>query len=129
MTDTDVRLSRIGQIHVTVSDVDRALAFYRDGLGIPFLFSYPQMAFLDCDGVRLFLGPAESEQFGGRATLYFTVPDINAAVASLASRGVAFPDPPHVVHRTDTSALWMCFTTDPDGNNIGLMSEVPSPAD
>jgi len=128
MAGTDVRLGPIGQIHVTVTDVDRATAFYRDALGIPFLFGYPGMAFFDCDGVRLFLGPAENEQFAGRATLYFRVDDIGAAVEALEERGVVFGQPPQVVHRTDSSALWMCFTQDPDGNNIGLMSEVPSAA-
>ncbi len=125
MPAQDVRLGSIGQIHVTVTDVDRATAFYRDALGIPFLFAYPGMAFFDCDGVRLFLGPAESEQFSGRATLYFRVEDIATAVASLAARGVEFTSPPHVVHQAASYALWMCFTQDPDGNNIGLMSEVP----
>lgn len=125
MTGTDVRLGSIGQIHVTVTDVDRATAFYRDALGIPFLFGYPDMAFFDCDGVRLFLGPAENEQFSGRATLYFRVVDIGNAVAALEGRGVVFDEPAHVVHRTDEYALWMAFTRDPDGNNIGLMAEVP----
>lgn len=126
MTDADVRLGTIGQIHVAVTDLDRAVAFYRDALGIPYLFGYPGMAFLDCDGVRLYLGPAENDQFSGRATVYFTVPDIDAAVSSLEARGVVFRGPPEVVHRTEAYALWMTFTQDPDGNNIGLMSEVPT---
>ncbi len=126
MTDGSIGLGRIGQIHVTVTDLERAVTFYRDGLGIPFLFDAPGMAFFDCAGVRLFLGPAENAQFTGRATIYFTVDDIDAAVAALSGRGVPFDKPPHVVHRTDSYALWMCFTQDPDGNNIGLMSEVPT---
>ncbi len=125
----EVRLGRIGQIHVAVTDVERATAFYRDALGIPFLFAYPGMAFFDCDGVRLFLGPPEGERPDGRATIYFTVDDIAAAVASLAGRGVTFDDRPHVVHRTSEYELWMCFARDPDGNTVGLMSEVPLAAD
>jgi methylmalonyl-CoA/ethylmalonyl-CoA epimerase len=127
MSDDTFGLSTIGQILVPVTDVDRATAFYRDQLGIPFLYAYPGIAFLDAGGVRLYLANPESADFGGRATLYFTVADIHSAVAALAARGVAL-GVPHVVHREAGYELWMAFTKDPDGNNIGLMSEVPTAA-
>jgi len=126
MTDTSFGLSTIGQLLVPVRDVERATAFYRDVLGIRFLFAFPGMAFFDADGVRLYLSQPESPGFDGRATIYFRVADIRAAVAALEARGVTFDDRPHVVHRDGSSELWMCFTRDPDGNNIGLMSEVPA---
>jgi catechol 2,3-dioxygenase-like lactoylglutathione lyase family enzyme len=118
-------LGTIGQIHVSVSDVDRAVAFYRDVLGIPFLFQVPgqQMAFFDCDGVRLYLGRPESETFRSNPVLYFSVPDIDAAYAALEELGVEFRDRPHVVHRTEATELWMAAFRDPDGNNLVLMSE------
>ena len=56
------------------------------------------------------------------------MPDIEAAVTALEARGVAFHERPSVVHRDPAYELWMCFTKDPDGNNIGLMSEVPTAA-
>jgi len=120
-------LGTIGQIHVSVTDVDRSVAFYRDVLGIPFLFRVPgqPMAFFDCDGVRLYLGVPESEDFRSRGVLYFTVDDIDEAHRVLSERGVAFRDGPHVVHRTEDSELHMAFFTDPDGNNLALMAEVP----
>ncbi len=120
-------LRTIGQIHVSVSDVDRAVAFYRDVLGVPFLFQVPgqPMAFFDCDGVRLYLGVPESEAFRSRGVLYFTVEDIAEAHRVLTDRGVAFRDEPHPVHRTESSELWMAFFTDPDGNNLAIMAEVP----
>jgi methylmalonyl-CoA/ethylmalonyl-CoA epimerase len=124
MTDPAFGLSTIGQILVPVTDVERATAFYRDRLGIRFLFDAPRMAFFDADGVRLYLAEAEDPGFNGRATIYFRVADIDAAVAALEARGVTFAASPHVVHRDGTTQLWMAFTTDPDGNNIGLMSEV-----
>jgi methylmalonyl-CoA/ethylmalonyl-CoA epimerase len=126
MGEAEFGLSTIGQLHVPVSDVERATAFYRDALGIRFLFAYPGMAFFDADGVRLFLSAPESPGFAGHATIYFRVPDISAAAAALEARGVVFADRPHVVHRDGDTELWMCFTTDPDGNNVGLMSEVPA---
>ena len=120
-------LGTIGQIHVSVTDVDRSVAFYRDVLGIPFLFRVPgqPMAFFDCDGVRLYLGEPESEDFRSRGVLYFTVEDIGEAHSALAERGVSFRDDPHVVHRTEDAELHMAFFNDPDGNNLALMAEVP----
>lgn len=125
MADPAFGLSTIGQVLVPVRDAERATAFYRDRLGLRFLFAFPHMAFFDADGVRVYLAEPESPDFRGQATIYFRVPDISAAVTALEARGVVFGDRPHVVHRDGSSALWMCFTTDPDGNNIGLMSEVP----
>lgn len=124
MTDQPFGLGKLGQVLVPVTDVDRATAFYRDQLGIPFLFAAPGASFFEADGVRLYLAAPEQPGFDGRATLYFRVADIHEAVAALEARGVAFAARPHVVHRDGTMTLWMAFTTDPDGNNIGLMSEV-----
>jgi catechol 2,3-dioxygenase-like lactoylglutathione lyase family enzyme len=121
-------LARIGQIHVSVSDVDRAVAFYRDVLGVPFLFRVPgqPMAFFDCDGVRLYLGAPESEDFRSRVVLYFTVDDVDEAYDALKQRGVEFVDAPHVVARMEDVELRMAFFRDPDGNSLALMAEVPA---
>jgi predicted enzyme related to lactoylglutathione lyase len=125
MADERFGLSTIGQLHVAVGDVERATAFYRDQLRIPFLFAYPGMAFFDAGGVRLFLSVPEGIDDRGTSAIYFTVPDIDTAVAALEARGVTFIDRPHVVFRDDTYELWMTALKDPDGNTILLMSEVP----
>lgn len=122
MHDAPFGLRTIGQILVPVSDVERATVFYREALGFPFLFAYPGLAFFDADGVRLMLGVPEGVP-AGPVTLYFRVADIDGAVAALEARGVAFADRPHVVHRDAAYDLWMAFTTDPDGNHLGLMEE------
>jgi catechol 2,3-dioxygenase-like lactoylglutathione lyase family enzyme len=57
--------------------------------------------------------------------VYFSVDDIESAHRVLTERGVSFRDGPHVVHRTEGSELHMAFFTDPDGNNLALMAEVP----
>ena len=124
MPDDTFGLATIGQVMVPVTDAERATAFYRDQLGIKFLFAFPHMAFFDADGIRLYLAEPEAPDFRGRATIYFRVRDIHEAVEALTARGVEFTDRPHVVHRDGSIQLWMCFTKDPDGNNIGLMSEV-----
>ncbi len=126
MSEPRIGLGPIGQILIPVSDVERAAAWYRDVLGIPYLFGFPGMAFLDAGGVRLYLARPEEPGFDGRATLYFRVADINKAVAALEERGVSFSDRPHLIFDDGSVQTWMCFSRDPDGNNVALMSEVPS---
>ena len=118
-------LRTIGQIHVSVTDVDRAVAFYRDVLGMTFLFAFPGMGFFDVDGVRLMLVEPEGRAFAGVSAIYYRVGDIGAAVKTLESRGVTFDDQPHVVYEDEAYDLWMAFFKDPDGNILALMSEVP----
>jgi catechol 2,3-dioxygenase-like lactoylglutathione lyase family enzyme len=118
-------LRQIGQVRVAVSDVDRAVAFYRDVLGMAFIFQFPGMAFFDLDGIRLMLVDPESRDFGGESVIYYRVDDIGLAHEKLSERGVDFSDKPHVVHRDEHHELWMAFFKDPDGNVLALMSEVP----
>ena len=118
-------LSRIGQIAVNVRDAARAASFYRDTLGVPFLFAAGPLAFFQCGATRLMLSPAEAAEFDHPSSvLYFTVDDIAAAFALLRRRGVVFRDEPHVVHRAADHELWMAFFKDTEGNTIGIMSEV-----
>lgn len=118
-------LSQIGQVHIAVQDVDRAAAFYRDVLGMQFLFKFPGMAFFDCAGVRLFLSLAEKPEFDRTSTLYYRVPSIQEAYSALRGRGVAFVDEPHIVHQDARQELWMAFFRDSENNMLAIMSEVP----
>ncbi|NUT36350.1 MAG: glyoxalase/bleomycin resistance/dioxygenase family protein [Hamadaea sp.] len=119
-------LGPVAQIHLSVTDLDRAVAFYRDVLGIPLLFTVPgqPMAFFASGEVRLYLGVPEAEEFRTRTVLYYSVDDIDAEHARLVEAGVPALDAgPHVVHRDDDGELWMAFFTDPDGHKIGLMQQ------
>ena len=125
MDTPTLSLSRIGQIAIVVKDVERSTAFYRDVLGMRFLFAFPGLAFFDCDGVRLMLSKPEAKQFDHPSSvLYFRVADINAAYQTLKSRNVDFVDEPHVVARMTDHDLWMAFFRDPDDNIFALMCEV-----
>jgi catechol 2,3-dioxygenase-like lactoylglutathione lyase family enzyme len=126
MSDT-FGLDAIGQIHISVKDVPAAVTFYRDVLGMKFLFEVPgqPMAFFDCGGVRLYLGRPEREEFRSNPILYYRVPDIEQAHEVLSERGVQFEGPPHIVHRADTHELWMAAFRDPEGNYLTLMTEKP----
>ena len=118
-------LSRIGQIAIIVHDVDRATAFYRDVLGMRFLFAFPGLAFFDCDGIRIMLSRPEKKEFDHPSSiLYFRVDDIQAAYQTLRGRNVAFDDEPHIIARMPDHDLWMCFFRDLDNNVLGLMAEV-----
>ena len=118
-------LSGIGQICVTVKDLEKAAAFYRDTLGMKFLFQVPNMVFFDCGGVRLMLGIAEKPEFDHPASiLYYKVEDIQAAHATLVDRGVTFDQEPVLAHKAEDHDLWLAFFRDMDGNPLALMSEV-----
>lgn len=126
MAEPGLSQSRIGQIAIVVQDLDRAVAFYRDTLGLRFLFQAPpKLAFFDCGGVRLMLDVPEEEEFKHSASiLYYKVDDIRATWATLRDRGVEFRDEPHMVARMPDHELWMTFFRDPEGNTLALMSEV-----
>ena len=119
--------SKIGQLLVPIKDFEKGVAFYRDILGLPFLFAAPpQMAFFNCGGVRLLVGVMPAGQKAQRGSaIYFQVKDIHATYSSLEKQGVAFKAKPHLVNRTPQSDLWLAEFADPDGNQLALMSEVP----
>ncbi len=118
-------LKSIGQILIPVSDVDRAVAFYEGVLGLPVQMRFPEIAFMDAAGIRLYLARVPEADFQGRATIYFWVDDVTAAYERLLSRTATGRQPPHVPYSAESYDLWMAFVTDPDGNHIGLMREAP----
>jgi methylmalonyl-CoA/ethylmalonyl-CoA epimerase len=119
-------LTSIGQIAVPVGDIGRAIAFYRDVLGMRFLFQAPPgLGFFDCAGVRLMLdAPAKAQPGTHSSVIYYKVPDLQAAFETLSARGVVFEAKPHLIARLPDHELWMAFFRDPDGNLLALMSEV-----
>jgi len=119
-------LDRIGQIYVTAHDLDRAVAFYRDRLGMRFLFQVPSMAFFQCGEVTVMLGLPESPEFDHPASiLYYAVDDIRAAHATLVERGVPVVREPALTHRAADHELWLGFYTDSEGNTLALMARTP----
>jgi methylmalonyl-CoA/ethylmalonyl-CoA epimerase len=123
----DLAAAEVAQLLIPVENLDRAITYYRDTLGIPFLFSAPpQMSFFQAGRVRLLVGVPPADQLRQRgATVYFRVADIQAVADTLVSRGVVLGASPHVVHRAPTYDLWLAEFSDPDGNALALMSEVP----
>jgi methylmalonyl-CoA/ethylmalonyl-CoA epimerase len=118
------QLSRIHQISIRVHDVGRAVCFYRDALGLPFLFAVPpRLAFFDCDGVRLMLSTPEPGFDHPGSVLYFAVEDILLMRDALTSRGVAFRSEPHKIATLADREVWLAEFEDTEGNTLALMSE------
>jgi len=120
-------LNQIGQIFVNVKDLDRAIAFYRDTLGMTYLFQAPpNMAFFDCGGIRLMLGVADRPEVDHPASIiYYKVEDIERVYETFKARGVEFIIKPHLVAPMPTYDLWLADFKDSEGNILALMSEVP----
>lgn len=115
----------IGQVSIRVSDVAKSIEFYQDNLGLPLLLNAGRLAFFQCGQVRLMLSVPESQEYDhSSAPLYLDVENINTAVATLKKRGVVFEDDPHIVGNLDDKEVWMAFFRDPDGNLLGVQSEV-----
>ena len=119
------RISAIGQIAVTVGDVGRALGFYRDILGLPFLFSpSPELAFLRAGDVRVMLStPQGAGRVGANSILYFKTSDIEKTHAAIVALGVTNERSPQLAAKMPDHELWLSFVRDPDGNLVGLMEE------
>ncbi|MSQ13583.1 MAG: VOC family protein [Dehalococcoidia bacterium] len=121
-----VSLSNIGQVAVPVKNLERALAFYRDVLGVPFLFKAgDRLAFFDCNGVRLMLDIPDPEFDHPNSILYFKVGDIQAAHRELRAKSVRFRDEPQVIAEMPDHVLWMAFFYDTESNVMALMAEAP----
>jgi predicted enzyme related to lactoylglutathione lyase len=117
-------LSRIHQISMRAHDVERAARFYRDALGLPFLFAAPpRLAFFDCGGVRLMISTPEPGFDHPGSVLYFAVEDIRQMHETLASRGVTFRTEPHKIATLADREVWLADFEDSEGNTLALMSE------
>jgi methylmalonyl-CoA/ethylmalonyl-CoA epimerase len=122
---TGLGITRLGQIAINACDVERATGFYRDVLGLRFLFAAGQLAFFDCGGVRLMLDKAENPEFVHPSSiLYFSVPDIQAAHRRLVDAGVGIVDEPRIIAKMPDHDLWMSFFRDTEDNVMALMCEV-----
>ena len=123
---SDLADATVGQLLIPVEDLERAIVYYRDTLGLRYLFSAPpQMSFFQAGAVRLLVGVPEPGQPRQRGSaVYFKVSDIHAVHATLKQRGVVFAAEPKLIHKTPTSELWLADFRDPDGNQLALMSEI-----
>ena len=123
--DQDIRLGRVGQVARSVKDIEAARTWYRDVLGLEHLYSFGNLAFFDCGGLRLFL--SEGDGGASDSILYFSVDDVRSAARSLTARGVEIINAPHMIHRhEDGTEEWMAFFNDNEARPLGIMSTARS---
>jgi DNA-binding CsgD family transcriptional regulator/catechol 2,3-dioxygenase-like lactoylglutathione lyase family enzyme len=126
MNTTQLGIENIAQISLFIKDIERTNTFYRDTLGLQYLFTFGNFTFFECGGVRLFLGISEEGEWRPGSVLYFRVPEIQAAHEALVAKGVAFESAPHLIHRRESGMEeWMAFFHDSEGNMLALASQVP----
>jgi predicted enzyme related to lactoylglutathione lyase len=125
MPETRVSLSEIRQIAVTVSDVSKAKAFYKDILGLQFLFDAgPNLAFLAAGSIRIMLTTPQGHGAPGQnSILYFKTTDITRTYEEMVARGATPERGPQMTARMPDHELWLAFLRDHDGNLVGLMEE------
>lgn len=120
-----ISLNQIGQIVVTVNDVDVAENFYTEKLGLRKLYRYGDLLFFDCAGIRLLVEKGAEPFKPSSSILYFRVADINLVFSEFKKKRVEFIDQPHLVSPMEDHDLWMVFFKDPAGNMHALMQEAP----
>jgi catechol 2,3-dioxygenase-like lactoylglutathione lyase family enzyme len=124
-----MKLAKLGIVMLGVSEMARALAFYRDQLGLTVQQEIGgEFTFLDAGGVTLALSVPLAKALGGAkagATEFvFQVDDVTAAHAALCARGVVFKNDP----RNVTGSLWAANFTDPDGHHLSILGPHSKPA-
>ncbi|UQW96223.1 VOC family protein [Rummeliibacillus sp. G93] len=118
-------IQKVGQVGIPVKDLDKAIHFYKDILGLSLLFKTDSMAFFECNGLRLLLSLPEKEEFtNSSSVIYFQVENINKIYGYLVGENVTFIDEPHVVSRIGHTETWMAFFKDTENNTHALICEL-----
>ena len=115
---------------VTIVDVERAKAFYRDTLGLRLVSEEPPFAIVfEANGIMIRLVMAKENALVQGTVLGWQVPEIRAAVQDLMAAGVVFER--YGFMQQDELGIWttptgakVAWFKDPDGNVLSL-SEQP----
>ena len=115
----------LGQLAITVSNVEAALNFYRDILGLEFLFSPSEnLAFLQSGSVRIMLStPQGAGEVGKNSIPYFKVTSIERFFDVAIQKGAIKEREPQMAAQMPDHELWTGFLRDSDNNLVGLMEE------
>lgn len=122
---SEFQIKGIGQVSIRVHNMEVATRFYQETLGLNMLFQITNMAFFECNGIRIILSIPEGPEFDHPSSVYFNVDNISSAYDTLINRNVQFLSKPHKIAEMGQTETWMAFFHDPDQNVHALMSEVP----
>jgi methylmalonyl-CoA/ethylmalonyl-CoA epimerase len=118
-------IQKVGQIAVPVNNLEQAVNFYKEKLGLTLLFTSNGLAFFECNGLRLLLSVPEKEEFAQHSSIiYFQVENIHEAYENLLNKEVTFIDEPHLIAKMGQTETWMAFFKDSEDNTHALMSEI-----
>ena len=119
-------LNGVMQIAIPARDIARATAFYRDALGFGLLMNGPNMAFLDCNGIMIYLdaNPGGAEP-GGNSLVYFRATNIERAHEAFKNSGVTIHREPHIIASLPDRDVWLMWIRDSEANLLGIMEERP----
>ena len=117
-------LTGVLQLAIPVSNIERATAFYRDSLGFRFLMNAPNMAFLDCGGIRIYLDANPGVSEAGKNTLiYFRAQNIDRAHSTFKESGITVVQPPQIIASLPDRDIWLMWIRDSESNLLGVMEE------
>ncbi len=109
---------------LTVTDLDAAIAWYTDVLGMELIYKLDEMGWAEVrsavKGVNVGLSRRETVEKGGGAILTWGVTDIGAARASLEANGVQFDGPTQTIPEMVSLANF----ADPFGNTMSLYQDL-----
>ena len=123
----DIKIEKIGQIAIAITDLHKSIDFYKDILNLELLFKVPpNLAFFNCGGTRLMMTTLQGEEKDhNTSVIYYKVSDIHQTTELLENHGVAFERKPQLAAKMEDHELWIGFLRDPDQNLIGIMAELP----
>lgn len=120
-------ISGFAQIAIASADPHTLAVYYRDVVGLPFLFEAGGMHFLQAGPSRLMIYGADAQHsVKGGAIVYLEASDWSAAEAKLEANGAAFAHGAQVVMKEPGRELALRPFTDPEGHKLALMGWRPA---
>jgi catechol 2,3-dioxygenase-like lactoylglutathione lyase family enzyme len=113
---------------IAVRDVARARDFYEGKLGLTLTEARIGVSTYSSGGVKLFVYQSEYAGSNEATSVTWAIPDVNAVVADLTSKGVTFEhydELPDLTRKGDVyenAAMKVAWFKDPDGNILSIVS-------
>lgn len=107
---------KIAHVILRVTDMERAVAFYRDAVGFPLLTTSSVFSFFDAGSIRLALNIGDPPDPSTTTEIVLEVDDVLTVYGDMSERGVSFEVEPRPVTTDGTRELHAAHFRDPDGH-------------